>query len=270
MMSRLSVAAIAFGGNLGNVPETYQCAVKILNEDSGVRVLKTSRLYATRAVGADAGGDFINGAFLVETERDPLQLLEKLQSIEVQLGRVRTTHWGPRTIDLDLLNFDDQILQLQTATENKPAVSSSLDTRLATLRLPHPGCWYRRFVLDPWCEIQPDWRHPLLVESVLEMRKRIRERPLNVSVGGENDYVDCLTSSLRSGFDSESVVFHVGESHLSSQIRFFVEEAVTSEVAGAREIRVAAESALDRISEVLHAALDAPTPMIAPVESPSL
>jgi 2-amino-4-hydroxy-6-hydroxymethyldihydropteridine diphosphokinase len=153
---------IALGGNLGDVRATFAAALEELRGD-GVRIVEVSSLFSTRPMGRDAGGTFLNGAASIETTLDPLPLLDRLLAIEDRLGRRRDRRWGPRAIDLDLILFGNEIL---------------CEPRL---RVPHPGCWFRRFVLDPLVEIAPDVLHPEIGESLRSLRSRLLVRPFRVA-----------------------------------------------------------------------------------------
>ncbi|MEZ6058538.1 MAG: 2-amino-4-hydroxy-6-hydroxymethyldihydropteridine diphosphokinase [Planctomycetaceae bacterium] len=155
----MSTAAIAFGGNIGDVKSNYNAARELL-ESNGVHVVAASSLYETTPVGSETAQRYRNAALLVETSLSPLPCLHLLQSIEQQLGRVRQTHWGDRTVDLDLLLFGDEVCQTDE------------------LILPHPACWYRRFVLDPLCEIAPKAKHPIARKSVQDLQIGLLMRPL--------------------------------------------------------------------------------------------
>ncbi|MCA8998116.1 MAG: 2-amino-4-hydroxy-6-hydroxymethyldihydropteridine diphosphokinase [Planctomycetaceae bacterium] len=155
-----TVVAIALGGNQGDVSATFEIAIAKIGQIPSIQMIRQSRNYRTRSIGADAGTDYINAAILVETELTAEGLLDRLQSIEQEHGRVRTVHWGPRPLDLDIIRFGDEIIETQR------------------LMIPHPACWYRRFVLDPWCEIDDGWEHPVHRETVSQLRDRFRKRPL--------------------------------------------------------------------------------------------
>jgi len=135
-------AVIAFGANLGDREATIAAAVRELAEADGIDLAAVSPVYETAAI-KDAGVDdgaprYLNGVVVVETNLDPLALLDVLQRIELEHGRVRTEHWGDRTLDLDLIDVAGIVLD---------------DERLV---LPHPRAWQRAFVLQPWLDVEPD------------------------------------------------------------------------------------------------------------------
>src|ERR1700754_766320 len=103
-------ALVSLGGNQGEVRATFRAALESLRRHPHVEAVRASRVYSTPPVGDDAGAAFLNAAAELTTSLDPLSLLDLLQATEQQLGRVRTLHWGPRTLDLDLLAFDGQIV----------------------------------------------------------------------------------------------------------------------------------------------------------------
>ena len=138
----MSRAVIAFGANLGDREATIASATRTLAESPGVELVAVSPVYETAAV-TDSGVDpeapgYLNGVLVVETALAPLDLLDLVQAIETAHGRVRTTHWGDRTLDLDLIDVDG----MQVVTER--------------LTLPHPRAWERAFVLQPWLDVDPD------------------------------------------------------------------------------------------------------------------
>jgi 2-amino-4-hydroxy-6-hydroxymethyldihydropteridine diphosphokinase len=106
-------------------------------------------------VGLDDPEWFINGVFLLETGQTPRELLETLLNIERRLGRERIIKWGPRTIDLDILLFEDRVI------------------REVDLVIPHPELEKRRFVLDPLSEIAPDLIHPIIKKSITKLREAL-------------------------------------------------------------------------------------------------
>ncbi|MDX2130578.1 MAG: 2-amino-4-hydroxy-6-hydroxymethyldihydropteridine diphosphokinase [Planctomycetota bacterium] len=132
-------AAVALGSNLGDRRAALEAALTLLA--SADRLLATSAFIETEPVGGVAEGRFLNAACIIETARTPLALLERLLEIERSLGRDRTREqrWGSRTLDLDLLLYDDVTMDEDGLT------------------LPHPRLHERLFVLEPLAEIAPDW-----------------------------------------------------------------------------------------------------------------
>lgn len=137
---------IGLGGNLpssfGSPEQTFQSALRML-ERRAVKVLRLSSVYVSPAWPANAGPEFRNQVAWVETRLPPGALLKVLQGIEALHGRVRNNAWGPRTLDLDILDF------------------RGLVTDFDHLALPHPWVEERAFVLKPIAEIAPAWRHPV-------------------------------------------------------------------------------------------------------------
>ncbi len=129
-------AVIAIGANLGNPQENIDIAVALLREATHVTAL--SSMYVTKPVGGPAQPDYINAVALAESELPAADFLSMLHGIEAALGRERKEHWGPRTIDLDLIQYGN--------------ILSYSDELL----LPHPRAHERLFVIQPWHEIEPD------------------------------------------------------------------------------------------------------------------
>jgi 2-amino-4-hydroxy-6-hydroxymethyldihydropteridine diphosphokinase len=129
-------AVIALGANIGNPHENLDIAVALLREATGVQAV--SSYYTTRPVGGPEQPDYINAVCIIESELPAMDLLSLLHGIEKSLGRERIEHWGPRTIDLDLIQY------------------GGLLSKAEELMLPHPRAHERRFVLQPWFEIEPD------------------------------------------------------------------------------------------------------------------
>jgi 2-amino-4-hydroxy-6-hydroxymethyldihydropteridine diphosphokinase len=135
---------IGCGSNLGRRREQLDRAVELLRFMPGVRLLAVSRYRETRPVGGPAGQEaYLNGACLLETDLGPHDVLGMLAAVENTLHRERHDRWGERTLDLDLLLYDDLVLDD------------------ATLTVPHPRMTTRRFVLEPAVEIAPELAHPL-------------------------------------------------------------------------------------------------------------
>lgn len=129
-------AVIALGANLNNPKENLDIAIALLK--IATDVLKVSTYYTTKPVGGPVQPDYVNAVCILESELPALDLLSLLHGIEKSLDRQRNEHWGPRTIDLDLIQYG--------------AILSNSDE----LQLPHPRAHERQFVLEPWLEIDPD------------------------------------------------------------------------------------------------------------------
>ncbi|MEA2736440.1 MAG: hypothetical protein QOE14_2891 [Humisphaera sp.] len=148
----MPTAYIALGANLGDRRGNIDAALDRLRATPGVRVTKVSSLLENPAIGGPADSPpFLNAAAEIETTLAPRALLDALLDIERQLGRERREKWGPRTIDLDLLLYGEQIL-------DEPH-----------LKIPHPLLHERRFVLDPLKELAPRAFHPVLKKRIADL-----------------------------------------------------------------------------------------------------
>ncbi len=147
----MSIVHIGIGSNLGNRQENCLEAIRRL-EQNGVVLLKQSSLIETDPWGVADQPRFINLAIEAETDLAPEELLLLLKNIEEAMGREKTAHWGPRVIDLDILFYDDRIIDLPD------------------LQVPHPHLHERDFVLKPLREIAPGKVHPLLGKKVSELQ----------------------------------------------------------------------------------------------------
>lgn len=144
------ITYISLGGNLGNTIEIFQNSIEILEKKVG-KITHLSSLYQTAAWGPIPQNDFINQVIELETKFSAQELMGILLEIELQMGRVRTERWGPRTLDLDILFFGDHII----STEN--------------LEIPHPRISERKFVLVPMVEINPSFVHPKIQKTVEQL-----------------------------------------------------------------------------------------------------
>jgi len=129
-------AVIALGANLGDPKENLDLAIALMQEATDV--VKVSSYYTTAPVGGPEQPDYVNAVCIVESELPALELLSLMHGIEKALDRQRHERWGPRTIDLDLIQYG--------------SIVSSSDE----LQLPHPRAHERRFVIEPWLEVDPD------------------------------------------------------------------------------------------------------------------
>jgi 2-amino-4-hydroxy-6-hydroxymethyldihydropteridine diphosphokinase len=132
-------------------------AIKFIEESSKIKILKRSSVYQTEPVGMKDQPDFLNMALEVETKLSPLELLDFLQDVEKKMGRKKRRKWGPRNIDLDLLFYEDEVMNS------------------AKLTLPHPQMHSRKFVLIPLVEIAKDKIHPLIKKSIRELLEDLKE-----------------------------------------------------------------------------------------------
>lgn len=138
------------GSNLGDSLQTLESALTTLANVAAIDLEARSHWYVTAPVGPPQP-DFLNGCALLATTLTPQALLATLLEIEQQFGRVRQERWGPRSLDLDLLLFDDLVLET------------------ATLTLPHPRMSERAFVLVPLAEIAPDWVEPVSGKAIADL-----------------------------------------------------------------------------------------------------
>ncbi len=160
---KMPVAFIAMGSNLGKRIENCMRAVEAISDFARIKAL--SSIYETEPVDKENQPDFINCVLEIETSIPPFDLLTFLQGIETAIGRERTEGQGPRVIDLDIIFYDDLVIE----TED--------------LIIPHPRAHLRRFVLEPLCEIAPDFIHPGLKVSVRELFNNLRDTKRVVKVG---------------------------------------------------------------------------------------
>lgn len=133
---------------------------------------RVSRFYRTPAFPAGAGPDFVNAALAIETDLGAQDVLAILHRIENEAGRVRDIRWGQRSLDMDLIALDGDIIpDLATV---RHWMDLPLDQQRSQapdqLLLPHPRMHERSFVLVPLCDVAPDWKHPILQRSVQQMR----------------------------------------------------------------------------------------------------
>ena len=144
-------AYIGLGSNMGDKKGYLDQAVRSINETDGCRVEKVSSYLITEPYGGIEQDDFLNACLILKTWLSPHELLNKLHEIEQAAHRERVIRWGPRTLDLDILMYDDLIIE----TEN--------------LIIPHVEMHMREFVLKPLAEIAPYKRHPVLHRTIAQL-----------------------------------------------------------------------------------------------------
>lgn len=148
-------AFVALGSNIGDKQHYIEEAVAALAGHEECRVKRVSSLITTPPYGGVAQDDFLNGVLELQTLMTPHRLLDLLHEMEKRAGRERLVHWGPRTLDLDILFYDQQVVDSEK------------------LHIPHMDMANRYFVLKPLCEIAPYVRHPLTGLTVEEMLHRL-------------------------------------------------------------------------------------------------
>lgn len=149
-------AYIALGSNMGDKKAYLDSGVEGLRQTKGCRVLAVSDYLATEPYGVTDQDEFLNGAMKIRTLLPPHELLDRLHEIEQEAGRERIIRWGPRTLDLDILLYDDLILDDEE------------------LHIPHIEMYKRDFVLEPLCQIAPYMRHPVCNRTVQELLEALK------------------------------------------------------------------------------------------------
>jgi 2-amino-4-hydroxy-6-hydroxymethyldihydropteridine diphosphokinase len=146
----MHAAYLLTGSNLGNRQEQLQKAIQELNLHAGT-IEKASSIFETEAWGKEGLPSHLNQALLLHTTLEPQALLSILHIIEEKLGRVREEKWGVRVIDIDIIYFDDQIIDLPT------------------LQIPHPLVQERNFALAPLSELAPNFVHPIFMKTNMQL-----------------------------------------------------------------------------------------------------
>lgn len=161
----MATILIALGANLGDRGDTLDEAIDQLAADPSLTLLKRSQLLVTKPVGGPSGQpDFLNAAAKFETPLSPTDVHQKLIEVEQRHGRVRVERWGARSLDLDLLLYDSQIIDSPQLT------------------VPHPRMSFRRFVMQPAAEVASEMAHPELGTTIGQLWRQLNETPPVVQV----------------------------------------------------------------------------------------
>ncbi len=148
-------AYLSVGSNLGDRAGYIENGVRMLSQARGCVVEQVSALLETKPYGVENQPDFLNGVVQLRTMLGPEELLAQLRRIEDGEGRERVAHWGPRTLDLDILFYDDMVIDSEK------------------LQVPHPDMQNRKFVLEPLAQLAPWMRHPLSHKTVRQMLEEV-------------------------------------------------------------------------------------------------
>ena len=161
---------IGLGSNVegpwGSPEDTVRTALERLN-GIATKLVKASRLLSSKPVGPIEQDDYINAAAIIETSLQPEELMQCLHDLELQAERRRAVRWGPRTLDLDLLDYDGLVCHGGDETREHQKL----------LILPHPEIAQRGFVLAPIADIAPAWRHPQTSKTAAQMLAELDESP---------------------------------------------------------------------------------------------
>ncbi len=165
----MAVSFIGFGSNIGDREKYIARALSLLAANNEIKILKLSALYESQPIGIVDQDDFLNGVVSVSTTMSPEGLLNFCMQVEGHLGRKRDVRWGPRTIDLDILLFDDIVMNTDELT------------------IPHRELRNRRFVLQPLAEIAADVIVPDCKKSVRQLLRETDDKS-RVQLSGRLNY----------------------------------------------------------------------------------
>lgn len=148
---------ISYGSNLGDSEGYIEDAMQALENHEMIEVVNDSTRIVTKPVGPVKQDDFLNGVCNIRTLMEPEELLQYLHILEQHANRVRDIHWGPRTLDLDILMYDNLVYESED------------------LIIPHIEMHKRAFVLEPMCEIAPNRRHPVIGKTMTELLSEVEK-----------------------------------------------------------------------------------------------
>ncbi len=150
-------SVISIGSNMGDSSKIIENAYKKIKNEKMIRNVTMSSIIKTKPYGYTEQDDFLNGIIVLDTLYSPYGLLDFLHTLEQDAGRERLIHWGPRTLDLDIVFFGDMII-------------NDVD-----LIVPHPDMHNREFVLKPLCEVEPRYMHPIFKKTASELLSELTQ-----------------------------------------------------------------------------------------------
>ena len=149
---------LALGSNIGNRQENINQAIRFLSKE--ITDIKQAPIYESKAVGYENQPDFLNTVISGYTDLSPEELLNFVKKVEKQTGRIKRFRWGPREIDIDILFYGNIVVEKDN------------------LIIPHPRIQERDFVLKPLCDLEPEFLHPVLKKTVLELLNNLKEKSI--------------------------------------------------------------------------------------------
>ncbi len=146
---------LALGSNIGDRKKNLKKGIDILKKN--IDICKISKIYVSKAVGYTSQPEFYNMVLSGKTDLSPSELLSFIKDVEKKVGRVYRFHWGPREIDIDIIFYENRVIDTEK------------------LKIPHPFMHKRDFVLRPLLEIEPEMKHPVLNKSIKELYTSLEE-----------------------------------------------------------------------------------------------
>ncbi len=156
-----NIAFLGLGSNIHPKKKFLFSAINLLSAHKYIKVNKISNFYLTKPYGYENQNSFINCVLKIETELTPFKLIEEIKLIEKIVGRKKRFRWGPREIDIDILFYNDFILNSEKLT------------------IPHPDLHNRAFVLIPFMDIEPNFTHPILKKTISELLQDLSISDIN-------------------------------------------------------------------------------------------